>query len=132
MKRHKDISTIRNNLGNLKKAPAQNHFEYYVGKFKINIWLNKIQEPTDDNDNDNILSHEKVDVDLHEVSNRQDRLYNWVYISTDSRFKDYLPIQYYWIPGRFQLHCNGEDMPILQLCELIKYLDRLSNLNAFM
>lgn len=123
---------IRQKLGDLKKAPGQNHFEYYVGKFKINIWLNKIQEPTDDNDNDNILSHDKVDVDLHEVSNRQDQLYNWVYLNTDSRFKDYAPIQYNWIPNLWQQRANGEAMPIHHLCELIKYLDRLSNLSAFM
>jgi len=129
----KDISAIREKLGSLKKAPGQNHFEYYVGKFKINIWLNKIQEPTDDNDSENILTYDKVNVDLYEISNRPSSLYKFVYINSDSRFKNYEPIQYFWVaPNRWRRNANGEEMPIHHLCELIKYLDRLSNLNAFM
>lgn len=128
----KNLHVIRQKLASLKKAPGQGHFEYYVGKFKINIWVDAIQEHTSPDD-DNILLHATVNVDLHEVArDRTDRLYNWVYLSQDVRFKDYEPIKYNVIHGRYTLPASGDKMPILQLCELIKYLYRLSNLTAFM
>lgn len=126
----KNIYVIRQNLATLKPAPHQSHYEYYVGKFKLNIWLDKIQEHSA-NFSDNILDHATVDVDLHEIANRNDRLYNWVYMDRDERFVDYEPIQYPYLHGFHQKNTSGRDMPILQLCELIKYLYRLSNLTAF-
>lgn len=130
----KNIHVIRQKLASLKKAPKQNHFEYYIGKFKLNIWLDKIQEHTSPDD-DNILRHAKVNVDVYEIArDRTDRLYNWVYLNRDLRFKDYEPIQSIYDPGdwRNRIRANGQDMPILQLCELIKYLHRLSNLSVFL
>lgn len=126
-----NIYVIRKKLAILKRAPGQNHFEYYAGKFKVNIWLDKIQEHAANDDNDNILNHSVVHVDLHELSKKDDHLYDWVYLNTDSRFKNYEPIQYDWLPGLHQRYSNGENMPIHHLCELIKYLYKLPNLSAF-
>lgn len=127
----KNISVIRQKLATLKPAPNQTHYEYYVGNFKINIWLDKIQEHAA-SFSEKILDHATVNIDVFEISNRDNQLYDWVYLDRDSRFTDYEPIQYSYLPGRYQKKTSGQDMPILQLCELIKYLYRLSNLNAFM
>lgn len=127
----KNIYVIRQKLATLNKAPGQNHYEYYAGKFKVSIWTHAIQDPMHEDDS-KILDHATVDIDLHEIANRDDRLYNWVMMHRDIRFIDYEPIQYHYLPDRRLINRSGRDMPILQLCELIKYLYRLSNLTAFM
>lgn len=127
---------IRRRLAALHKAPGQNHYEYYVGKFKVNIWTTPIQEHGSI-ENDNISRHVILPtVDLYEV-HRNDptkRLYDMVYMSRDTRFMNYKPIQYPLNPGSpFAVtSCTGRNMPLENLCELIRYLHKLEKLSVFL
>lgn len=124
----KNLYVIRHKLADLKKAPSQNHFEYYIDrKFKVAIWTDRIQEHSSPED-DNIVRHPVVDVVLYEVCKKNTRLYDCVYLNQDPRFKDYKPIKY----TEFPYMSNGDKMPINHLCELIIYLHRISKLSAFM
>lgn len=119
----KNIYVIKQNLSNLKRT-KYGDFKYAVGnRFLLTIFTNRIQEPPSSGIYDRITHHKTVDVVVDEYNNRNgtsDR----IHLNHDSRFKDYEPIKY-------ENSWNGEGMPILQLCELIKYLHRLNNLSAF-
>lgn len=123
----KNLYIIRRKLAELKKGNAS-YFSYYVGKFKVAIWTDRILEHSSPDD-DNIMKHSIVDVNLQEVHRKDNhQLYEYVELERDERFKNYQPIKYKEYSGM----SNGQQMPINQLCELIKYLHRLSNLTAFM
>jgi hypothetical protein len=125
----KNIYVIRHKLAELKPLPGR--FEYKVGRFEILMYVHKIQDPPPGTTY-NILSYKTVDVILNEstVSGATSS----VSLRDDSRFKNYEPIQYNTLdlPGGKINLSNGDKMPILHLCELIRYLHRLSNLTAFM
>lgn len=123
----KNIYVIRRNLANLKRLEYGN-YEYMVGSrlppfFMVKIYTHRIQDPPLEDPNDNILKHSRVDVIVDEHNSRTG-FYDRLNLSQDPRFKNYQPIQY---EGGW----NGDKMPILQLCELIKYLHRLENLAIF-
>lgn len=76
----------------------------------------------------NLLGYEKIDVSLYEKDN-----HHLISLRENPIFKSYKPIQYNTFEGPNGTinFSDGHDMPILHLCELIKYLIRLSNLTAF-
>lgn len=85
----------------------------------------------------NMLDYEKFEVDLCEHNHNDEssrRMYRYIYLNRDPRFKDHAPIQYDIIKtptgGRIN-QSDGHNMPLLHLCELIRLLNRLSNLTAF-
>lgn len=126
---------IRRRLAELKHAPHQNHYEYYVGRmFKVVIWtipMGSHDLPMDDN----ISKHSILEsVDLYEAAKTPDKLYNWVRMQDDTRFKHYEPIQYPMNPGTPYtiITCTGSKMPLAQCCELIRYLHKLEKLSAFL
>lgn len=123
----KNTYVIRRRLAELRRLPGESCFNYWVGKFRVRIWTHGIQElPTDvSNDYDNIVSYLLVDVSLYE----EDRDKNETYIDLirDSRFANYKPIQY-----KQYGNSDGREMPIQNLCELIRYLHIISKLSAFM
>lgn len=125
----KNIYVIRRKLSTLKRS-SRSHFEYKIGIFTLNIFThNNSSEPTD---SPNLLDYEKVYVLLNETS--KSGIVSTVSIRDDNRFKNYKPIQYNVIEtpnGTINLS-DGDNMPIVHLCELISYLHRLSNLTAFM
>lgn len=112
----------------MKRAPQQSHYEYYTDKFKVVIHTDEVQAHNDD-PNDNIVHHATVDVSLYEVYKKDPsaRLWNWVHMDRDDRFKNYESIKY----GERHTRCDGGKMPLDKLCELIKYLHKLENLSAF-
>lgn len=128
----KNIYVIRHKLGNLKPCRGSGgRWEYGIGQFNVVIFVYDIGDVPRDQA-DNLLKFEKVDVVLNEFT--KDGAASSVRLNDDSRFKNYEPIQYNVIEspgGRINLS-NGDKMPILHLCELIRYLHRLSNLTAFM
>ena len=125
----KNVYIIKRRLADLKeKSPGQ--FVYYVdNSFIINIYLNDDIRESDDR----ITNHGDVNIAVYEVyrillnngNYHSSQLY--LNLDMDPRFKNYKPIQYHEFPW-----CNtGKHIPIMYLCELIKYLHRLSNLSAF-
>jgi hypothetical protein len=127
----KNIYVIRHKLAELMKSPNQSHYSYRVGRFALSIFTYKIQDepPVEP---DSILRHKTVSIVLNETT--VSGATSSVSIRDDSRFKNYEPIQYNIIktPSGCVNISNGDAMPILHLCELIRYLHRLSNLTAFM
>lgn len=128
----KNIYVIRHKLGGLKPvAGRSDRWEYAVGNFIVVMYCYDIQE-TPPSQIDNPLKHTHLDVILNEY--KKDGTGNKVSLRDDPRFKNYEPIQYNVIEspgGRLNLS-NGDKMPVPHLCELIRYLHRLSNLTAFM
>lgn len=128
----KNIYTIKRRLAALKKREGYNDFVYYVGNYVVHIHTNSIQDPASLDPNDTVVKHETVDVSLQESCKRFE--YRYVSLRDDSRFSSYRPIQYNYFDGpngRINFS-DGKDMPIIHLCELIKYLHRLSKLTAFL
>ena len=71
-----------------------------------------------------------LDVHLYEMcrdtnGNKYDQ---YIDLEKDTRFKNYKPIKY----SEYSGYSTGKEMPLLNLCELVKYLHRLSGLSAFM
>ncbi len=127
----KNIYVIRHKLASLKSIRGNGHYEYPVGSFIVHIYLYDIQD-TPSVEKSAILAQEKVSIVLNETT--KSGITSSISIRDDSRFKNYEPIQYNVIEspnGRINLS-NGDNIPILHLCELIRYLHRLSNLTAFM
>jgi hypothetical protein len=126
----KNIYVIRHKLGELKIISGH-RWEYQVGQYTVIIYPYDIGD-VPPADIDNILKRDKVSVVLNERSKLG--VVSSISLLDDPRFKNYEPIQYNVIEspgGRLNLS-NGDNMPILHLCELIRYLHRLSNLTAFM
>lgn len=125
---------IRHRLASLSKAPLQNHYEYYVGKFKVVIFTHKMGDHSNHHDpHDCITKHDILQVDLYEVhkADPTKRLWDTVRLSEDERFKDYEPIHYMdMYPGRRT--ATGHNMPLNYLCELIRYLHKLEKLSVFL
>jgi len=123
---------IRRRLAELRKKPGESNFDYWVDeKFRVLIYTRDIQDlgHEDEDKRDSILNHDKVDVSVYDVKiglNGFLSTASYIYLDRDSRFINYQPIQYRY--GR----CDGRQMPINILCELIKYLHIISKLAAFM
>lgn len=123
-----NIDTIKQELSKLEKNPF-GHFIYQVGSFTIQIFTH--ERDFDNNPNDCITNYVAVSINLSELHRFKGSFpnYGWVIINLekDDRFKNYQPIKYGAYPGL----SNGRNMPVIVLCELIKYLHRLSDLAAF-
>lgn len=128
----KNIYIIRRKLSELRPcANRSDRWEYRVNNFNVVIYAYEIGD-VPPSQMDSLLRFDKVNVVLNEFNKQGDGIF--VSLRDDSRFKNYEPIQYDIITtpnGRLNIS-NGDNMPILQLCELIRYLYRLSNLTAFM
>lgn len=117
-------------LAELTRLPHLEHFRYFVGDFTVKIFTVRIQEHSIDL-NDRITHHDIVDVYVYEkqkLAQSEDRYDQFIDLEQNSRFKNYAPIKYSEWVG----YSAGLEMPINHLCELVKYLHRLSNLSAFM
>jgi hypothetical protein len=125
----KNIYVIRHKLAELK--PSHGRYEYSVGRFTVHMYTYDMQDVPSEPAN-NILRYQTVNVVLNETT--VSGITSSVSIRDDSRFKNYEPIQYNVIktPTGCVNISNGDSMPMLHLCELIRYLHRLSNLTAFM
>lgn len=125
----KNIYVIRRKLAALK--PVRGHYEYYVGGYTVHIYTYAIQDVPDDHEI-NLLDYQTLNVVLNETT--KSGVTSSISLRDDPQFKNYEPIQYNRIetPNGIINLSNGENMPITQLCELIRYLHRLSNLKAFM
>jgi hypothetical protein len=128
----KNIYVIRRRLAALKKWNS--YWIWQIGNFSVQISSQDYHDVNRNDPLDSIVKHEKLQVDLYENSPRSSNLRTYVYLHSDPRFMNYIPIQYNVIEtptgGRVNLS-NGRDMPVLHLCELIRYLHRLFNLTAF-
>jgi len=127
----KNLYVIKHKLGDLKKVPYGNHFEWQIGHYVVKIFCAKHGDPSPLF----ITQCEKVDVHVYEVSRRegkeQEKLLD---LLNEPLFKNYKPIQYNTIQtpnGTINLS-DGSEIPITYLCELIRYLHRLANLSVFM
>jgi hypothetical protein len=143
----KNIYAIKHRLGELKKHKSDSCFHYYVGGFIVKIFTHKIQEAgtidimsnwiinpdgthsVDKSLDDCITKHKDVDVQLYENKKGPGHTVYEAFINMDfdSRFCNYEPIKH----GDKWGSRTGDSMPIINLCELIKYLHRLSNLAVF-
>lgn len=127
----KNLYVIKRKLAELKKRPGYNDYVYYIGNFALHMYTNSIQDPARLDPNDSLVKHEKLDITLHEITkNKTDHLID---LRGDSRFKEYRPIIYnFWEgPNGIVNLSDGREMPLIFVCELIKYLHRLSKLTAF-
>lgn len=129
----KNIYVIRHKLNDLKRGPHTNHFEWRIGPFVVKIFPDEHGDPAA---HEYLTQYDTVTVHVYEPRRQADGASQQQYVSLqeDSRFKNYQPIQYnvFESPtGSINLS-DGQDMPIAHLCELIRYLHRLSNLTAFM
>lgn len=121
-------SQIIDILSNLKKVASC--FEYKIGQFKINIFLDQIQDHIEFGPNDKITDHEIFDVHLFELKKyiKHDKeviVYEYIYSKHDLRFKNCKALYYE------EWHSIGRDMPLQYLIELIKHLERLTQLTVF-
>jgi hypothetical protein len=127
------MEVIDNNVNNLYiikrrladlKLQSGGHYEYVVGEFLVKIFAHRVQEQP--KSNIKLAACEKVDVVLQEKKKKQDQYYDHVYVGSDSRFINYTPIQY-----EGYNHYDLNNMPLINLCELIRYLHKLSKLAVF-
>lgn len=118
----KNLYVIRQRLAALKKKPGKQYFSYHTKNFLVKIMTYRIQEVDTHGPNDSIVKHNVVDVYLYEEPNL-----SYIDLEKDIRFCNYKSIKYKDIPG----YSTGTEMPIITLCELIKYLHRLCNLAVF-
>jgi len=129
-----DLNVIRRKLAGLKKNGAGYRLD--IGHYVLRIFPTLDYEESNPHE-DNILKYEVVDVDLYEAIPTGDLEHQNIrrlFLREDVLFCNYEPIQYNYFTGsngRVNLS-DGNKMPISYLCELIKYLHRLSNLTAFM
>jgi len=118
-------------LTKLKKVPHKSYYIYCVGGFIVKIYTQRIQEhPSTECVDECLTKYNIVDVDLYELTRRDDPRFiehTMVYLDKDFRFKNYTPIKY----GKWAGYSTGLEMPLIYLCELIKYLHRLSSLSIF-
>lgn len=130
-----DINDNTRNLYIIKRRLAERkregsygpYWTYYVGNFIVEItpFNNK-------NIYDSVVQYECLNVSLFEETKPKlspmDKLVtNYkknIYLLNDPRFINYEPL-------KKSEGLNGIGMPLVTLCELIKYLHRLSNLNVF-
>jgi hypothetical protein len=125
----KNIYVIRRRLADLK--PIGSRWEFVIGNFTVVMFPYEVGDVPPDQV-DTPVRHKELSVVLNEKS--KNGTTSSVSLRDDHRFKHYEPIQYNVIEtpsGKINLS-NGDHMPILQVCELIRYLHRLSNLTAFM
>jgi hypothetical protein len=121
---------IRRKLAELRQHPDNNCFEYWVGdKYLVKIFTHRIQNQGQDPATDSIVHHAAVDVNVYDLKRDSSGILqaNYIYLEKDLRFSNYEPIkykQYGW--------SDGQEMPIDQFCELIKYLHIISKLHAFL
>lgn len=132
----KSLSLIRSNLSSLSMIhKVYAHYEYTVGNFELCIdtpvsWALWRSNPNDISidKNDRITNYDTVQVQLYEWLHEETKhLFKFVHLEQDAQFAGYQYIKY-TKPG----HNRGKNMPIANLCELIRYLHRLSNLTAFL
>lgn len=127
-----NLYVIRRRLAELVKPPGGSCFHYYVGNFIVKIFTDRVQDHVFHGPDDRITRHDIVDIILVEikrfVGGNGATTEEFIGLEQDSRFKNYQPIKYAEWAG----YSHGREMPIHHLCELIKYLHRLSNLSAFM
>jgi hypothetical protein len=126
----KNIYIIKRKLSELK-AIGGHRWEYAVGNFVVVMYPYEIGD-VPPKQMDSPVRHEKLSIVLNEKA--KTGTVSSVSMRDDSRFKNYEPIQYNVIEspnGKINLS-NGDNMPLLHVCELIRYLHRLSNLTAFM
>jgi hypothetical protein len=123
----KNLYIIRRRLAELTRLPHQSSFKYYVGNFVVVIFTHQVMEQPIADPTDRVTRHNEVDVSLFEVK-KDGTLQLPINLEIDSRFCNYQPIKY----REWQGYSSGKAMPLNHLCELIKYLYRLSNLSAFM
>ena len=137
----KNLYVIRRKLAALRMPPGpignHCHYQYSVGDFEVWIYTRKtgIYQSQSNKDrqemieNDSIVKHDKVNVSLYEWQGQDKvKVRYHVDLERDTRFSHYQPIKYAEWPG----YSKGDDMPLPHLCELIKYLYRISNLTAFL
>ncbi len=126
----KNTYVIRQKLSNLQKRPGDNHFEYWVGnKFRVNIYPRDIQDLGHEDKKDRVTFHNHVDVNVYDITKDSDgvRQARYIYLDRDSRFTNYEPIKY-----KEYGSSDGRQMPLNNVCELIKYLHIISKLTAFL
>ena len=126
----KNIYVIKHKLSDLKRPPYSSAFVWKIGFYTVTIYTDRTYSS-----DDCITQYEVVDVHLYEDIRKGDHV-NTVSIklTEDSRFKNFKPIMYNTVetPNGIINLSNGKEMPILFLCELIRYLYRLANLTAFL
>lgn len=116
---------IKRKLSSLKKNLIKHCFYYYVGNFTVHIFTQHVQEEGNKDIDECLTKYDTVNVNVYEAT--KNKTESIIRLEYDDRFKDYKPIQYAY-PG----YSNGIDMPINHLCELVRYLHKLSNLSAFL
>ena len=119
-------SQIIDILSNLKKVASC--FEYKIGQFKINIFLDQIQDHIEFGPNDKITDHEIFDVHLFEL--KKYIKYSGYHSISPRRFLEKVIAKidcYVFDEGIFnQLYKDYEDF--LNTKERIKYLTRTSEI----
>lgn len=128
----KNLYVIRRKLAELRPIRGAGHYEYVVGRYTVHIFSYGIQEAPSTDPADNLVKHESVNVVLNETD--KSGAVSSISLRDDPPFRSYQPIWYDVIEtpnGKINMG-NGDRMPINALCELIKYLHRLTNLTAFM
>jgi len=123
-----NLYIIKRRLAELKRSKFYPNYQYYVGRFKVYIHCNY----NSDNPDIKLLNCNQFDVGVYELE-RYD-VPTHLDLRIDARFSSYKPIMYNYFEGPNGIvnFSDGLDMPLVNLCELIKYLHRLSNLTAFM
>jgi len=127
----RNLYVIKRLLSARERRPGCSYWDYYVGDFVVKIHADRIQEHAPIIAGDRITNYATLDVNLHEMqwdSAKTHKYEQYVDLERDSRFKNHKPIKY----KEYQGYSNGQEMPLIHLCELIKYLYRLSNLTAFL
>lgn len=132
-KEEDNIYFIKQELSKLRRWGSAFEAYYIDHKFVVKIFC-----PLDEYgvrslsrlSHDHITQYEKIDVNVYDLF--KDGSESYINLDTDPRFKDYTPIQH---PTNFAgnpvVIRTGIGMPIINLCELIKYLHRLSKISAF-
>lgn len=124
-----NVDSIKEYLSELKLPKSRGHFCYYVGFFILYIFPSTSEGNTIFTGEERITHHEKLDISLYESKRGETDVYfALVDLEKDLRFINYQPIKY----NKYVGLSSGIDIPIIHLCELIKYLHRLCNLTSFM
>lgn len=120
---------IRRRLADL--TPIDGWYYYFVGDFILKILVeSERQYSRSSGKSCSLVTRDTLDeVDLFEIQRLKNgtKCQSFVSLDRDVRFKNYQPIKYNVLPG----YSTGKDMPAQCLCELVRYLHKITKLSAF-
>lgn len=125
----KNSYLVRRRLSALRKLPGDACYILNIDKFMVRMYTNAEFSIPANRELPNLTDYKAVTVEVWEqVSSSENRRVE-VYLNSDPRFESFIEDNR-WSDQDWKIR-TGSHMPVPVLCDLIKYIDRIAELNAF-